>query len=744
MTAMNENHKPQYLYLNRDGRWTGFGMQGLTLSDGALELTPLPQLQGIIPQSIQSAGAPAGASGVAVASDGTVYFSDLVNRRISRIRGCDGTVCPLPCLGQNGKAGRLNTPRGLVVMRNRPALFAVDSGNHRVQVFDPDTGQLLSVLGQAGPNAPANPGSAPGRLNTPWGLAGDSACSLYVLDYGNARVQKWNRVGDPVPSFWDNVNASKLLTQPLDVCAADVDGSIWVFILESSTPQVFVFDSDGNRVNGPDGSALSIGKGKLQAPLGMAASANALLVGDNAARRIFEFSLADCGFVGEARGYEGPVAALCLDSSGSLWVDAGTSDPPLQLSKTAAFAAKGFLWVKSPIRLDHPQVEWQRLQAEIQALSPNAHLDFLVFTSNFITDAPKIFSGTDNPLSDPKWRQAPHPPGTDLDDIYIGGCPATYLWVAAQFSGDGSASPVLTQVRVQFDRDSYLNYLPAIYRNQAACGDFLLRFLSLFESMYQDVEGEIRGLPALFDAKATPAEFLAWLADWLGLELDESWSERKQRKILSEIFRLYALRGTAAGLRRSLKLFAGIDAVIEEPILNAAWWSLPSTATACCDSCAGAAGATPTWQDTQNSILGFTSMLAPAQPQGAVVGTSAVLDQSHLTTVDEFGIPLFSDVAYQFSVQVYRGQIMCADVLPRVRALLDQEKPAHTTYRICVVEPEMRAGYQCRVGIDTVVGGPSRSLSLGSEQVLGEDTILAGPLPSRLEQSRLGLSTRVG
>jgi hypothetical protein len=115
-----------------------------------------------------------------------------------------------------------------------------------------------------------------------------------------------------------------------------------------------------------------------------------------------------------------------------------------------------------------------------------------------------------------------------------------------------------------------------------------------------------------------------------------------------------------------------------------------------------------------------------------------------LTTVDEFGMPLFSDVAYQFSVQVYRGQVMCTDALPRIRALLEQEKPAHTTYQLCIVEPRMRAGYQCRVGIDTVVGGPSRSLALGSGQELGTDSVLAGPLPSRLEQSRLGLSTRVG
>jgi len=46
--------------------------------------------------------------------------------------------------------------------------------------------------------------------------------------------------------------------------------------------------------------------------------------------------------------------------------------------------------------------------------------------------------------------------------------------------------------------------------------------------------------------------------------------------------------------------------------------------------------------------------------------------------------------------------------------------------------------------MDTVVGGPGRSLSLGSDQVLGQETLLAGPPESRLgEGTSLGISTRL-
>ncbi len=752
---MSQEPKPKYSYLNRDGRWTGFRSQGLQrTADGALELLPLPLLQGSMPQSLKEAGDPSGAAGVAVNSDGTVYFSDPATGRIRQISACDGNICPLVCLGgDHQRSSRFNTPRGLLVPSGRRVLLASDSGNHRVQLLNPDTGQLLSVLGQPNPGAPPNPGSAPGRLNTPWGLAGDSEGSVYVLDYGNARVQKWNALGDLAPDFWENIRASKLLSQPLDVSAADVDSEIRVFIAEgSSPPRIYVFDSSGNPVTGQDGEALVIGKGMLQSPLGLAARDNVVYVGDNRSRRVLQFHVgASPSFVGEARGYDGPVAALCIDANSNLWVHAGTADPPLKLAANAAYASRGVLWSEKPIRTDESNVEWQRLQAEVKPLPANTHLEFFVYTSNDAGSGP--VGTADDPLDDPRWRQAAHPPGADLDDVYIGGKPSTYLWLAALFSGDGRGTPTLSQMRVQFDRDSYLDYLPAIYREEAKadpncnalCGHFLLRFLSLFESMYQDVEGEISSLPALFDPKATPPEFLGWLAEWLGLELDEAWSEEKQRQILGAIFRLHAERGTADGLRRILKLLAGVDAVIEEPIMNAAWWALPSTSESCCSSCAAEAQGNPeVWQETENSILGFTTMLAPAQPQGAVVGTSAVLDQSHLITVDEFGAPLFRDVAYQFTVQLYRGQLMCAQVLPRVRALIDQEKPAHTVWQLCVIEPRMRVGYQSRVGIDTVIGGPSRSLALGSEQVLGEDTVLAGPVATRLGQSRLGVTTRVG
>jgi hypothetical protein len=116
-----------------------------------------------------------------------------------------------------------------------------------------------------------------------------------------------------------------------------------------------------------------------------------------------------------------------------------------------------------------------------------------------------------------------------------------------------------------------------------------------------------------------------------------------------------------------------------------------------------------------------------------------------LLTNADFGLPLFEDVAHQFSVQVYRGQLQCAQTLPQVHAVIEREKPAHTMYHLCIVEPRMRVGFQARVGIDTVVAGAPTPSKLDDQMVLGTDVALGGQPGGRIgERSHVGMTTRVG
>jgi phage tail-like protein len=755
---LNEESKQNFLFLNRDGRWPDFRWRGLELrEDGALQLNSLPLLEGDLPKELAAAGAPAGPAGIAVDVDKTIYFSDPSGSRILRIDACDGGTAPIPCIGgEGGRPAQLNAPRGILIPRHRRSLFIADSANHRIQIFDLNSFQLVDIWGQADASKAPQPGNRAGLFNTPRTMAADDSGNIYVVDYGNRRVQKFDITGRIISSFWENIKRASVLTSPSDIAAGTMSGKVQVFIVDEALHAILVFDADGNPALDSNGQPVSFGSNQLDKPMGIAVTREAVYVGDNSRRRVLAFKrTADFPFIGEAVGYRGTVAALALNNDGDLLVHTGLNIAPVRLAIKSGYGMKGVLWSKA-IKVGGSKVSWHRLQAQPEQIAAGAYLRLFVHTSNSRADAPTVKPESDNPFEDSRWRSRPVSPDiySNVPDLFIGGDEARYVWVGALLSGDGRATPTLSQMRVEFDHESYLAHLPPIYLENEQCGDFLLRFLSLFESFFGSVEEEITDLAILFDPFATPKQFLPWLASWLALELDENWDEERQRQTIAEAFRLYGLRGTVEGLRRALLTFAGVNAIIEEPIINAAWWALPSVAGSPC-KCGGpesnckckqsrAASEEKEWTSTENSILGVTTMLAPAHAQGAVVGSTATLDQSHLITVDDFGAPLFLDVANQFCVQVYQGQLKCADTLPQVRAIIEREKPAHTTYHLCILEPRMRVGFQARVGIDTVIAGPPSTISLGEGLTLGAGALGGEPTGQVGSWSQVGLTTRVG
>jgi phage tail-like protein len=107
---------------------------------------------------------------------------------------------------------------------------------------------------------------------------------------------------------------------------------------------------------------------------------------------------------------------------------------------------------------------------------------------------------------------------------------------------------------------SYLQYLPAPYQGDAVLG----RFLKIFEGTLAPIEQMIDGAANYFDPRLTPAEFLPWLASWLGVELDENWPLAERRELLARAAELLRRQGTRYALRESLRLYAGATPLIVE------------------------------------------------------------------------------------------------------------------------------------------------------------------------------------
>jgi phage tail-like protein len=690
-----------FRYLNRAGRWLDFRLHGLEIgADGTLRLASLP-LAGALPPDLATLKPAGGLAGVAVVPNGDVFTTDPVMHRLFAVDGCDGSGRVVACLtGPGTGPDELDTPRGLLYHRLRELLLVADSGNHRIKAYALPELQLVEIWG------------LDGTFDRPCSLAGDRAGNVYVADVGNRRVHKLDRLGRVLPGFWDELGAAGD-RNPAEVAVAEAAGATVVFVLDADG-HVDVLDADGH-----PGARWDSG---VAAPVGLAASATSVYLGDNQNSRLLVFG--HDGFaVGAAVGWAGPVAAVALDGRGGLLVHPGGARPPLRLDATGAYRTSGLLW-GGPF--PNPSVQREQshlLRASGPPLEPGAHLQLFVCERTDDT-APPVDPAAADPFADDCWRRLPI--AADAFETLFAGRPLDRIWVGVRFDGEGRTSPAVSQIRLDFAHEPWLRYLPALYGRGPEPSEpepkepeptaFLARWLTLFESAFDGVHADIEGLAALFDPAAASPRFLRWLAGWLAAELPDAWDEARKRRAVAEAFASYARRGTVKGLEASLHAWSGMDAVIEEPIVQTGWWALPDEA--------------PSDAEAGLSVLGATTVLAGGEPQGAVVGTTAVVDGSWLSPQEEYATALFTDVAHQFTVRVYRGRHYSEPAVAAARALLEREAPAHTTYHLCVVEPLLRVGFQARVGIDTVVAGPGGQTAL--DAALTGGLVLGGEPASRL------------
>lgn len=238
---------------------------------------------------------------------------------------------------------------------------------------------------------------------------------------------------------------------------------------------------------------------------------------------------------------------------------------------------------------------------------------------------------------------------------------------------------------------SYLEHLPAIFSDEAifsgedGAAPFAGRFLLAFEKLLSGLgdpgepglEEILEGIrdpgggvllagteryftpgPGLGERERAPAEFLEWLAGWVALARRDGWSEEQERRVLSRIVPLYAARGTRDGVREALALFTG----------------LPSEAIEIVEH-----DASDVFQLDVTSTLGRDSRLGG--------GTAR---------------------AFHFEVRIPLAEAVGTE--GAIRAILDQEKPAHTTYDLDLgphdpdLGARMRIEVNSTIDVDTVLG----------------------------------------
>lgn len=126
-------------------------------------------------------------------------------------------------------------------------IYVVDSGNHRIAVFQRG-GKRLFTFGSRG--------GGTGQLRDPVGIGMDASGQVYVADKGNHRIQIFSADGAPVRAFAVNVGGRAVA--PVDV-AVDSAGKT-VHVTGNSNHKVMAFSPEGKLLHQWGGEGVNRGE----------------------------------------------------------------------------------------------------------------------------------------------------------------------------------------------------------------------------------------------------------------------------------------------------------------------------------------------------------------------------------------------------------------------------------------------------------------------------------------------------
>lgn len=288
-----------------------------------------------------------------------------------------------------------------------------------------------------------------------------------------------------------------------------------------------------------------------------------------------------------------------------------------------------------------------------------------------------------------------------------------YLWLKLELSTFHEKNkPIISELTVYSPRKSYLRYLPATYQEDPVSRDFLERFLSLFETVFTGVEVQIDRIFEHFDPHRAPATFLAWLGTWLNLAVEEGWPDERKRQLIATASELFRQKGTPAGLAKIVELYTGASASILED-------SLVSR---------------PLVLGQREIRLGLNTFLTQSPVRGFRLGYGVVLGRTAIRDVAEDPLDSFLHGAHRFTVLLDMDTEQFAQYETGVRRIVEEQKPAHTQYRL-VLLGDSAFGQNNYVGITTKVRD-YRPFRLGVTSRLGlAVAAIKGEKGARLERN---------
>jgi streptogramin lyase len=191
-------------------------------------------------------------------------------------------------------------------------VYVVDYQNNRIQKFDSD-GNFIIKWG--------SPGTGDGQFHDPFGITVDVSGDVYVSDAYNNRIQKFDSDGTFIVKWGSYGTGDGQFNYPVRVA---VDGSDNVYVVDFGNDRIQKFNSDGNFITkwGSPGT----GDGQFSGPYGITvdASGNVYVV-DYQNNRIQKFNsdgnfITKWGSYGTGDGQFNYPFGITVDASGYVYV----------------------------------------------------------------------------------------------------------------------------------------------------------------------------------------------------------------------------------------------------------------------------------------------------------------------------------------------------------------------------------------------------------------------------------------
>lgn len=145
-------------------------------------------------------------------------------------------------------------------------------------------------------------------------------------------------------------------------------------------------------------------------------------------------------------------------------------------------------------------------------------------------------------------------------DVLLYDVTGRYLWICIVIKGGIGNS--VGNIKVYGKGDLIMETFPEIYRQRNTT---LHRYLSIFSTIYNNMEEDISRLTELFEPMKAPAYMLPILAEWMGFDVSGGFlREDTLRKLVMNSYNLIKKRGTREAMEQLIEILTKEKGIIIE------------------------------------------------------------------------------------------------------------------------------------------------------------------------------------